>query len=221
MKQSKSSKQWLQEHFNDQYVKQSKKDGLRSRAAYKLIELQKKYKFIKQGNIVVDLGAAPGGWTQAARQWVGESGRLFALDILPMDPMANVEFIQGDFTEESVLHQLENQLAQLSESSEDKSQAKTKTVDVVLSDMAPNMSGIKSADQAKSMYLSELALDFALQHLPNNKGWFLIKLFQGEGIDQYIKLLRQSFTKVAVLKPDASRQRSREVYAMAFGKKIN
>lgn len=212
MKQSKSSKQWLQEHFNDQYVKQSKKDGLRSRAAYKLIELQKKYKFIKPGNIVVDLGAAPGGWTQAARQWVGESGRLFALDILPMDPMAGVEFIQGDFTEESVLHQLENQLAQLGED-------KSKTVDVVLSDMAPNMSGIKSADQAKSMYLSELALDFALQHLPQNKGWFLIKLFQGEGIDQYIKLLRESFAKVSVLKPDASRQRSREVYAMAFGRR--
>lgn len=213
MKQSKSSKQWLQEHFNDKYVKQSKKDGLKSRAAYKLIELQKKYKFIKPGNIVVDLGAAPGGWTQAAREWVGETGKLFALDILPMDPMAGVEFIQGDFTEENVLNQLEYQLAQLPQAS------LGKIVDVVLSDMAPNMSGIKSADQARSMYLSELALDFALEHLSANKGWFLIKLFQGAGIDQYIKLLRERFNQVSVLKPDASRQRSREVYAMAFGKR--
>ena len=206
MKQSKSSKQWLHEHFSDKYVKQSKKDGLRSRAAYKLIELQEKYKFIKPASVVVDLGAAPGGWTQAVREWLGEEGRLFALDILPMNPMAGVEIIQGDFTEESVLYHLESKLEQL---------GKNNIVDVVLSDMAPNMSGIKNADQARAMYLSELALDFAGAHLAVGKGIFLVKLFQGAGIDDYIKLLRERFAKVAVLKPDASRQRSREVYAMA------
>jgi 23S rRNA (uridine2552-2'-O)-methyltransferase len=201
MKRSKSSHRWLNEHVNDPYVKEAQKDGLRSRAAYKLMEVQKKRNFIRNGHIVVELGAAPGGWTQVVRKWVGDNGALYALDILPMEPMAGVNIIQGDFTEEATLTILSEAL-------------QNRKVDVVLSDMAPNLSGIRSADQYKAMYLAELALEFALEHL-NDKGRFFIKVFQGEGFEAYLKLLRAAFRHVSIEKPDASRQRSREIYLFA------
>ena len=207
MKRSKSSHRWLDEHHNDPYVKEAKKDGLRSRAAYKLMEVQKKRSFIKKGHIVVELGAAPGGWTQVIREWVGDKGVLYALDILPMEPMAGVEVIQGDFTQEDVLQALSNRLNK-------------HTVNVVLSDMAPNLSGIRSADQYKAMHLAELALEFALAYL-SVKGCFFIKVFQGEGFDSYVKNLRNLFSEVCLYKPDASRQRSREMYIFAQSKLIS
>ena len=201
MKRSKSSHRWLDEHMNDPYVKEAQKDGLRSRAAYKLMEIQKKHSFIKKGHIVVELGAAPGGWTQVVRKWVGENGALYALDILPMEPMSGVEIILGDFTEESTLEALALSINH-------------RKVDVVLSDMSPNMSGIRSADQYKAMHLAELALEFALEHL-SDKGYFFIKVFQGEGFEAYLKQLRTAFRRVSIEKPEASRQRSREIYLFA------
>ncbi|MEY4589982.1 MAG: ribosomal large subunit methyltransferase [Pseudomonadota bacterium] len=201
MARSKSSSRWLQEHFNDHYVKESQKDGYRSRASYKLLEIQNKDRLIKPGMRVVDLGAAPGGWSQVAANLVGMKGFVLATDILLMDNIAGVEFIQGDFTEESVFETL---LANLGENK----------ADLVLSDMAPNMSGIAGVDQPKAMYLCELALDMARQILKPG-GDFVCKVFQGEGTDEWMKICRQAFAKCSIRKPDASRARSREVYLVA------
>lgn len=203
MGRSKSSNRWLQEHFSDQFVKQSQKDGYRSRASYKLLEIHKKDSLFKPGVSVVDLGAAPGGWTQVAAQLIGEKGQVVASDILPMDPIADVTFVQGDFTEESVLEEI------LAAIGVDK-------VDLVISDMAPNMSGTKAVDQPKAMYLAELALDMSLQVL-KPKGCFLTKVFQGEGFDQFFKAMREAFSSVVTRKPLASRSRSREVYLLGKG----
>ncbi|MDE1463268.1 23S rRNA (uridine(2552)-2'-O)-methyltransferase RlmE [Spartinivicinus poritis] len=203
MGRSKSSNRWLQEHFSDQFVKQSQKDGYRSRASYKLLEIQQKDHLIKPGMTVVDLGAAPGGWTQVAAELVGGKGKVVASDILPMDPVADVSFVQGDFTEDVVLEEI---LAAIG----------ADRVDLVISDMAPNMSGMKAVDQPKAMYLAELALDLSLQVL-KPKGCFLTKVFQGEGFDQYFKAMREAFASVVTRKPLASRSRSREVYLLGKG----
>jgi len=201
MARSKSSKRWLAEHFDDPYVKQAQKEGWRSRSAFKLTELQDKYRLLKPGMVVVDLGSAPGGWSQVARSAMGDSGRVIALDILTMDPVPGVEIIQGDFTEDEPLAQLEQALD-------------GEPVNLVLSDMAPNMSGMAVTDQARSMYLAELALDFCRSHLKPG-GDFVVKLFQGEGFDDFVRDVRSQFDKVMVRKPDASRPRSREVYLLA------
>ncbi len=193
----------MQEHFDDRYVKLSKEEGYRSRASYKLIELNRKDKLFRPGMTVVDLGAAPGGWSQVAAELVGDTGRIVASDILPMDAMAGVEFVQGDFTEEEVLHRILKALGD-------------EPADLVISDMAPNMSGMNSVDQPAAMYLVELALDMAREVLKPG-GSFLAKVFQGEGFDEYIKEMRQSFDKVITRKPDASRARSREVYLLGKG----
>lgn len=203
MARSKSSNRWLDEHFNDQYVKQSQKDGYRSRASYKLLELNTKDKLIRPGMRVVDLGSAPGGWSQVAARLVGDKGQVLASDILPMDGIAGVEFFQGDFTEPEVLDQL---LAALGE----------RQADIVISDMAPNMSGVDAVDQPQAMYLVELALDMARQVLKPG-GDFVAKVFHGEGFDPLLKEVRGAFRQVSVRKPDASRARSREVYIVAKG----
>lgn len=205
MARSKSSGRWLQEHFNDQYVKQSQRDGYRSRASYKLLELQEKDKFIKPGMTVLDLGAAPGGWTQVVSKIVGDKGLVIASDILPMDPIAGVDFVQGDFTEEAVYQEILTVLA-------------GKRPDLVISDMAPNMSGIDAVDQPKSMYLVELALDMACEVLKPG-GSFVTKIFQGSGFDELLAVARSKFSKVQMRKPDASRSRSREQYILAKGLK--
>lgn len=198
MARSKSSKRWLQEHFSDQYVKQSQRDGYRSRASYKLLEIDKKDRLFRPGMTVVDLGAAPGGWSQVAAERVGHNGKVLASDILPMDSIAGVEFIQGDFTEDSVFEAL---MAAIDGS----------PVDLVISDMAPNMSGMDAVDQPKAMYLVELALDMARQILSPG-GAFVAKVFQGEGFEPWLADVRASFGRVVTRKPDASRARSREVY---------
>jgi len=203
MARSKSSHQWLQEHVNDPYVKQAQRDGYRSRSSYKLIQLNEKDRLIRRGMLIVDLGSARGGWSQVAGRLVGEAGRVVATDILPMDPLKNVEFLQGDFTDEAVLKQVLGLLG-------------GREPDLILCDIAPNITGIDSADQAASMYLVELALDFARQAL-KPQGDFVAKVFQGEGSDAYLKDLRSSFGKVLVRKPAASRPRSREVYVVARG----
>ena len=195
----------MQEHVNDPYVQQAKKDGWRSRAAFKLLEIDAKDKLLKRGEVVVDLGATPGGWSQVAVQRVGESGLVLALDLLEMAPIRGVHFIQGDFREDAVLTQLEEALGE-------------RDVGVVLSDMAPNMSGVDVVDQARAMHLAELAMEFADHHLRTG-GTFLIKLFQGVGFDEYVRQLRQRYEKVAIRKPAASRKRSPEVYALAQGKR--
>lgn len=205
MARSKSSARWLKEHFNDPYVKQAQKEGFRSRAVYKLMEIQERNHFIKPGMTVVDLGAAPGGWSQILRQWVGHKGQVVALDILPMEPLPQVEFIEGDFTSPEVLELLLKKLNGMS-------------VDIVISDMAPNLSGTGAVDQPRSMYLAELALDFALQVLRPN-GDYLTKVFQGVGFEDYLKALRLHFTKVHIRKPKASRARSNEIYLLARGLK--
>ena len=203
MARSKSSGRWLNEHFNDPYVRRAHVEGMRSRAAYKLEELLERDLVLRPGMVVVDLGAAPGGWSQVAQEWLKGKGRVIALDILEMDPLPGVEFIHGDFTKDEVLAQLEQTLGDAK-------------VDLVLSDMAPNMSGVASVDQARSMLLAELALDFARAHLRRGGG-YLTKLFQGEGFDAYIKSMRATFDKVLLRKPKASRGRSREIYALATG----
>ncbi len=203
MARSKSSGQWLQQHVNDPYVKQAQKDGYRSRSAYKLIQLNEKDRLIRPGMLVVDLGSAPGGWSQVAGRLVGSRGRVVATDILPMDGLTNVEFIQGDFTEETVLAQI---LAALGGNKPD----------LVICDLAPNISGIDSADQAASMYLVELALDMCRQVLQPG-GNFVSKVFQGSGSEDFLKQVRRSFDKVSVRKPSASRPKSREVYFVAKG----
>lgn len=207
---SKSSQRWLKEHFSDPFVKKAKAEGLRSRAAYKLEELVERDRLLKPGMVVVDLGAAPGGWSQWVRQELdrlnaAKPGRIIALDILEMPGLAGVEFILGDFREDQVLTQLEQALA-------------GQTVDLVLSDMAPNMSGVDAVDLPRAMHLSELAMDFADRHLRVD-GTFLIKLFQGVGFDDYVRELRRRYAKVSIRKPAASRKRSPEVYALAHGKR--
>ncbi|MBN8430582.1 MULTISPECIES: 23S rRNA (uridine(2552)-2'-O)-methyltransferase RlmE [Microbulbifer] len=203
MGRSKSSHRWLREHFNDHYVKQSQKDGYRSRASYKLQELQEKDRLIKPGMTVVDLGAAPGGWSQVAAELVGHKGRVLASDILEMDALAGVDFVQGDFTEEAVFDQLLEKLGE-------------ERADLVISDMAPNMSGVRAVDQPASMYLVELAVDMARQTLKPGGG-FVAKVFQGEGFDELIRDLRSQYQTVVTRKPGASRPRSREVYVVARG----
>jgi 23S rRNA (uridine2552-2'-O)-methyltransferase len=206
MARSKSSKRWLSEHFDDPYVKLAQHKGLRSRSAFKLLELQDKYQLIKPGMIVVDLGAAPGGWCQVARPLVGDIGRVIALDILTMEPLNGIQIIQGDFTEHESLRALEEALH-------------GSPVDLVLSDMAPNMSGMAAIDQVKAMYLAELALEFVKVQL-KPAGNFLVKLFQGEGFDGFVRDTRSLFEKVQVRKPKASRPRSREVYLLARDRKV-
>lgn len=203
MARSKTSKKWLDEHVNDPYVKKAQVDGYRSRASYKLIEINDKDKLIRPGDTVMDLGSAPGGWSQIVVPLVGEKGTVVASDILPMDSIVGVTFIQGDFTEESVYNEI---LQSLNEAK----------VDVVVSDMAPNISGVNAADQYGSIYLVELALDMARNVLKPG-GSFCAKVFQGVGYEEYVKDVRQSFDKVLVRKPAASRPRSREVYIVGKG----
>lgn len=204
-KKSPSSKRWLAEHFADEYVKKAHKDGYPGRAAYKLLEIQEKEKLLKPGMTVIDLGAAPGGWSKVANQIVGSKGHIIALDILPMDPPGGVTFIQGDFTEDSVLDEL---MVAVNDA----------PIDVVLCDIAPNLSGNKTIDQPRSMYLAELALDCALKVLKPG-GSFITKIFQGEGHESYVQELRKHFKIVKFRKPKASRARSREVYMIALQKK--
>ncbi len=204
MKPSKTSKQWMREHVNDPFVQLAQKEGYRSRAAYKLLEIDAKDRLLKPGTVVVDLGATPGGWSQVAAAKVGRGGKVVALDLLPLDPLAGVGFILGDFREEAVLNQLEDFL-------------QGKPVGLVISDMAPNMSGVASADQARAMHLAELAMEFALEHLKPD-GSFLVKVFQGAGFEDFLKLMRSRFIRVATRKPKASRDRSSEVYLLGSGK---
>ncbi len=206
MAKSKSSRRWLAEHFDDQYVKMAQQQGLRSRAAFKLMELDKKYQLLHKGMRVVDLGSAPGSWTQVVKNALGDSGQVIALDILPMDPLQGVTFIQGDFTEDEPLALLEDTL-------------NGQHVDLVLSDMAPNMSGMGAVDQPRAMYLAELALSFAEKWLEPG-GSFVVKIFHGEGFDEYVKQTRSLFEKVQVRKPSASRPRSREVYILGHRRKL-
>jgi 23S rRNA (uridine2552-2'-O)-methyltransferase len=203
MARSKSSGSWLQEHVNDPYVKQAQRDGYRSRSSYKLIQLNERDRLIRPGMLIVDLGSAPGGWSQVATRLAGEQARVVATDILPMEPLKNVDFIQGDFTDEAVLNQVLESLG-------------GRKPHLVICDIAPNISGVDSADQASSMYLVELALDFVRRAL-EPKGDFVVKVFQGAGSDAYIKDVRTSFDQVFVRKPAASRPRSREVYLVAKG----
>ncbi|MBB1089566.1 23S rRNA (uridine(2552)-2'-O)-methyltransferase RlmE [Lysobacter sp. SG-8] len=207
---SKSSQRWLKEHFSDPFVKKAQAEGMRSRAAYKLEELVARDRLLKPGMTVVDLGAAPGGWSQWVRQEMdrmdaSRPGRVIALDILDMPPLAGVEFLQGDFREDEVLAGLEASL-------------NGQPVDLVLSDMAPNKSGVDAVDMPRAMYLSELAMDFADRHLKVG-GDFLIKLFHGVGFDEYVRELRRRYDKVVIRKPEASRKRSPEVYALARGRR--
>ena len=205
-KRTPSSTRWLKEHFDDKYVQQAQKLGLRSRAVFKIDEIQLKDKLIKPGMTVVDLGAAPGGWSQFAVEQVGDKGRVIACDILPMDPIAGVDFLQGDFREEAVLAALLERVGDAK-------------VDVVMSDMAPNRSGTLAVDQPRSMYLVELALEMCKEVLAPN-GSFVVKVFQGVGSEEYLKSVRELFKVVKVRKPDSSRARSREVYIVATGFKL-
>jgi 23S rRNA (uridine2552-2'-O)-methyltransferase len=202
MARSRSSEEWLKEHFDDEFVVRAQQEGYRSRAAYKLLEINEKDKLLKRGMTVVDLGAAPGGWSQIVADIVGSEGMVVALDILQMDPLLGVEVLLGDFQEEEVFNHLLTTLD-------------GRSVDVVLSDMAPNMSGMRSIDQPKAMYLCELTLDLARNVLKPG-GNMLLKLFQGEGSDAFIKECRKNFRKIVIRKPAASRARSREVYVLAL-----
>ena len=203
MKRNKTSKAWLHEHVNDPYVQRAQADGYRARAAYKLIEIDDRDRLLRPGAVIVDLGAAPGSWCQVAVKRCGASGRVFALDILPVESIAGVDFLQGDFTEDTVLAELERRLAGA-------------RVDAVLSDMAPNLSGVANVDQARSIHLCELALDFAAQHLKPS-GQFVVKVFQGEGFMEFRKAMEGVFSSVQVRKPKASRDRSAEVYLLGRG----
>ena len=199
----------MREHVSDPYVQRAQKEGYRSRAAYKLLEIDKRDHLMKPGMVVIDLGAAPGGWSQVAAAKVSVTGKVIALDILPMTPIFGVDFIQGDFREAGILAQLQEQLPKGST---------VKQVSLVISDMAPNITGIAMTDQASAIYLAELALDLAVQQLQPG-GAFLVKVFQGAGFEGYLKLMRQHFTKVVTRKPDASRDRSSEVYLLGIGKR--
>jgi len=201
MGRSKSSSRWLQEHVNDPYVIKAQQVGYRSRSAFKLLEINDKHRLLRGGMRVLDLGAAPGGWSQVATKLVGERGMVVALDILAMEPLLQVHFIQGDMREESSLTSLQAAIGELG-------------VDVVLSDMAPNISGINTVDQIRSMLLAEMALEMVDISLQKG-GCFLVKLFQGAGFDEYLRAVRERFSKVGVVKPQASRSRSREVYLIA------
>jgi 23S rRNA (uridine2552-2'-O)-methyltransferase len=206
MKKSQSSKQWLRRHVNDPYVQRSKREGYRSRSAYKLTEIDERDKLLASGQVVVDLGAAPGGWSQVAAKRVGRAGAVVAIDLLEMEPVPGVAFVRGDFSRGSGLAALATALA-------------GRKADIVLSDMAPNMSGISISDQARSMELAELARDFAVLHL-QEEGVFLVKVFQGAGYDEYLRSLRAAFRKVVVRKPGASRDESAEQYLLARGLKV-
>ena len=205
MARSKTSKAWMQEHVNDPYVRKAQAEGMRSRAAYKLQQLAERDKLLKPGMTVVDLGAAPGGWSQVAGRIAGETGRVVAVDLLEMTPVAGVKFIRGDFGEDAVLAEVEQAIG-------------ADGVDLVLSDMAPNISGVASVDQARSVALAELALDFAVNHL-KPQGNFLVKVFQGSGFEALVADIRHRFVQVMIRKPEASRSRSSEVYVVAKGLK--
>jgi 23S rRNA (uridine2552-2'-O)-methyltransferase len=206
MARSKTSKAWMQEHVNDPYVRRAQAEGMRSRAAYKLQQLAERDKLLKPGMTVVDLGAAPGGWSQVAGRVAGETGRVVAVDLLDMTPVAGVTFIRGDFGEDAVLAEVERAIG-------------GGGVDLVLSDMAPNISGVASVDQARSVGLAELALDFAVNHL-KPQGNFLVKVFQGSGFEALVADIRRKFVQVMIRKPEASRSRSSEVYVVAKGLKV-
>ena len=202
---SKSSKAWLHEHVNDHYVHMAQKDGYRARAAYKLLEINEKDKIIKPGTVLADLGSAPGSWSQVAAKLAGNTGKVFALDILPMEPIAGVDFIQGDFRESTVLTEFEQLLA-------------GRPLDLVICDMAPNMAGNAVIDQTRSIYLCELALDFAAEHLKPG-GTFLVKVFQGSGFKEFQAAMKSVFAAVATRKPEASRNRSNEIYLLGRNKR--
>lgn len=214
MAKSKSSKTWLKEHFDDEYVRRSQEDGYRSRAVYKLIEIDDKDRLLRPGMTVIDLGAAPGGWTEYCVKKLGAKGSIIALDILPMEPIEGVTIIQGDFREDEVYDELMQAVDAGSKGGQ--TDQKKGVADLVICDMAPNISGMGSVDMPRAYYLSELALEFARQVL-KPEGVFLVKLFQGDGFDNYIRELRSSFSRVVMRKPKASRPRSREVYALASG----
>ena len=201
-KLSKSSRAWMKEHIDDFYVQKAQKEGYRARAAYKLLEINEKTNLIKKGMTVVDLGSAPGSWSQVAGQLVGDSGTLIASDILPMDTLENVTFIQGDFREEAVFNQIMDEVG-------------GRRVDVVLSDMAPNTSGMAAVDQPRMMYLCELAVDFALKVLPEG-GALIMKAFQGEGSQELRAQMQKQFSKIKSIKPAASRPRSKEMFWVAI-----
>ena len=201
MSKVNNSKSWIKRHVKDPFVIQSQKDGYRSRAAYKLIEIDKKYHIIKTGTTAVDLGAAPGGWSQVLSKKIGSTGKVIAVDLLEMPPIGNIDFIQGDFSEKKILQDIENKL-------------KSTELDLVISDMAPNISGIKMVDQQKAIYLNELALEFAKNHLKQN-GFFLVKSFVGVNFDEFLTELKISFKKVFKIKPDSSRSRSSEIFLLA------
>jgi len=203
MPRSKSSNEWLRRHVNDPYVKKAQLEGYRSRSAYKLIELNEKDRLIKPNMFLLDLGSAPGGWSQVASKLIGRNGRVLATDILPMEPIKNVDFVQGDFTDEAVVAALMQKLG-------------GEKFDLIISDIAPNITGIDSADQASSMYFLELALDTVRKTLKRDAN-FVAKMFQGSGSDAYLKELRTSFEKVLTRKPGASRAESREVFIVAKG----
>jgi len=203
MPRSKSSNEWLRRHVNDPYVKKAQLEGYRSRSAYKLIELNEKDRLIKPNMFLLDLGSAPGGWSQVASKLIGRNGRVLATDILPMEPIKNVDFVQGDFTEQAVVDELMAKLG-------------GEKFDLIISDIAPNITGIDSADQASSMYFLELALDTVRKTLKREAN-FVAKMFQGSGSDAYLKELRTSFEKVLTRKPGASRAESREVFIVAKG----
>lgn len=204
-KLSKSSRNWMREHLDDPFVKRAQKEGYRARAAYKLLEIQEKYKIIKAGMTVVDLGAAPGSWSQIAGKLVGDTGLVVASDILPMDALPDVRFLQGDFREQAVFDELLNIL-------------NGRRVDLVISDMAPNTSGNRAVDQPRQIYLCELALDFA-QKVLDEKGQMLVKVFQGTGFDEFRQMMLENFDVLKTAKPAASRARSKEVFLLGIGRK--
>lgn len=203
MARTKHGKSWIERHLNDPYVKKAQQQGFRSRASFKLLQLQQSDHLFKPGMKVVDLGAAPGGWSQVVTKEVGKSGKILAVDLLPMEPIPNVTFIQGDFCEDDILEQCQVVLGE-------------QKIDWVLSDMSPNISGMMAVDQPRVMALAEISWDFAQAHLKEGGG-FLVKVFQGSGFEPYIKMLRQSFKKVVIRKPDASRSESRELYVLGRG----
>ena len=205
MARTKTSKAWMHEHVTDVYVRRAKQEGYRSRSAYKLLEILEKDKLVRSGMTVVDLGAAPGGWSQVLAPLVGSKGQVIALDILEMEPMRGAVLIRGDFSDESTLKLLEEQMG-------------NRSIDLVVSDMAPNISGVGLVDQARSIHLAELALEFARDRLKPG-GDLLVKVFQGAGLDEFRKQLAAAFASVAVRKPKASRDRSSEFYLLARGKR--
>ena len=202
MSKANNSKNWIKGHVKDPFVIQAQKDGYRSRAAYKLIEIDKKYKIIKSGITAVDLGAAPGGWSQVLTKKIGLKGKVVGIDLLEVAPIKGIDFIQGDFMQEEILNEMVDKL-------------ENKPVDLVISDMAPNISGIKMVDQQKAIYLNELAFDFASKHLKQN-GCFLVKSFVGKDFEEFVKNLRPFFKKVYKIKPDSSRSRSAEIFLLGY-----